>query len=89
MWYNEHMKQIITLLVIVGFILTGCASTQTGSLDQTCAEAGGELREFSNSCVDSCELERNAAAISCAAVLTQGCDCGPDRCWNGNTCENN
>lgn len=60
------------------------------SQDQVqCEQAGGEWKEFPNSCVDSCDLARNPEAISCAFALTQGCECGPLECWNGNTCERN
>jgi len=51
--------------------------------------AGGEWKEFSNGCVDSCDLARNPEIISCTQALTNGCDCGPDRCWNGESCEDN
>ncbi len=53
---------------------------------QACEEVGGVWREFANSCVDSCEYNRNPEIISCAQVLTMGCDCGENRCWNGDTC---
>jgi len=54
-----------------------------------CFRADGEWKEFSNGCVDSCDLARNPETILCTAALTDGCDCGPDRCWNGQSCEDN
>ena len=68
---------------------TGCAKNEVENNGNECLNSGGEMREFQNSCVDSCDLERNAAAISCAFEVTEGCDCGPDNCWNGNSCESN
>lgn len=51
-----------------------------------CAKSGGTWRQFSNSCADSCHAARNPD-IMCAQVITMGCDCGEDMCWNGYTCE--
>ncbi len=51
-----------------------------------CKNAGGEWRQFSDACVDSCESQRRED-IACAQVLTSSCDCGEGRCWNGVTCE--
>ena len=53
-----------------------------------CVEAGGSWTSFSSACVDSCYHERNKP-VPCLAVLTPGCDCGQDKCWNGGSCELN
>ena len=57
--------------------------------ESTCVLAGGTWNTFSNGCVDSCDLERNPESILCTQTITDGCDCGPDRCWNGQSCETN
>lgn len=59
--------------------------------DEKCVVNGGTWKEFSNGCVDSCELERNAAAILCTQSFTYGCDCGNDMCWDASEerCEDN
>lgn len=62
-------------------------SQQQRNQQQLCQEAGGTWREFPNACVDSCGSARNSEAIACAQVLTDGCDCGEDKCWNGRGCE--
>tara|TARA_Y100000310_G_C20658422_1_gene803282 strand:+ start:1795 stop:2073 length:279 start_codon:yes stop_codon:yes gene_type:complete len=56
---------------------------------QECKRVGGVWREFNNGCVDSCSLERRPKEIACTQAFTNGCDCGEDKCWNGETCEKN
>lgn len=55
-----------------------------------CYNSGGTWASFSNGCVDSCEKARNPS-ILCTQAFTDGCDCGPDKCWNFDTkqCELN
>ena len=55
---------------------------------EECVRLGLEWRVFNNGCVDSCFAERTPS-VSCTLALEYGCDCGPDKCWNGVTCENN
>lgn len=62
-----------------------------GPLDELTAEMnceanlGGEWREFSNGCVDSCDYQRNPGDILCTQAFTFGCDCGPGNCLDLNT----
>lgn len=58
----------------------------TSSLPQTCSDSGGTWKDFPNSCVDSCALAANPGGIACLDVITQGCDCGPAKCWDGKGC---
>ncbi|MFP4111921.1 MAG: hypothetical protein ACLFUO_02900 [Candidatus Woesearchaeota archaeon] len=51
-----------------------------------CEDAGGNWELMPNSCVDSCEYNRNPDSIICAQALTYGCNCGEGMCWNGNDC---
>lgn len=53
-----------------------------------CSASGGTWETFPNSCVDSCEKAADPG-LMCLTVLTDGCNCGPDRCWDGDTCVNN
>lgn len=59
------------------------------SLKEKCEQAGAEYRQFPNTCVDNCAYIRNKGSMFCGQALTMGCDCGPDRCWNGEGCEAN
>jgi len=56
---------------------------------ELCEAAGGEWKEFGDGCVDNCDYVRNSDSTGCITVLTYGCDCGEDKCWNGNSCEDN
>ena len=55
---------------------------------QVCQAAGAAYEEFPNGCRDTCEYARNPG-LMCTQALTSGCDCGPDQCWNGTSCEPN
>ncbi len=55
----------------------------------TCETAGGTWKTFNNGCVDSCDYARNPSEIICTQAITEGCDCGEDMCWNGESCEAN
>ena len=56
---------------------------------ENCEALGGTWKEFPNGCVDSCEKARNPSGVFCTQAFTFGCDCGIDKCWNGEICENN
>ncbi len=53
-----------------------------------CESQGAAYLSFTNSCRDSCDYARKKVA-SCSTVLTTGCDCGPDKCWDGFECTPN
>ena len=80
----KHYIKIMLILVVFGFIfMSGCSKEKLN-----CTNSGGKWTGFSNSCVDSCDYVRGYVQI-CGQILTQGCDCGSDMCWNGNSCEKN
>lgn len=56
-----------------------------------CQTSEGTWKQFTNGCVDSCELARQDAdnPIICTQATTMGCDCGENECWNGEACEAN
>lgn len=76
-------KVLLTLLLIGIIFLSGCSQEKFG-----CIKSGGKWRGFSNTCVDSCEYIKNEIQV-CGQILTQGCDCGLEMCWNGISCEPN
>lgn len=80
---------IIVVLVVSGYSFYSFNGEEPAdnSEDGACLDSGGTWREFSNGCVDSCDLARNVETIFCAQVFTFGCDCGSDECWNGESCE--
>ena len=69
----------------------GVGDAQGGpSADQLkCMNAGGTWKTFSNGCADSCDYARNRRRVACTQAITEGCDCGTDKCWTGTACELN
>lgn len=55
--------------------------------EEICIGVGGSWSYFPNTCVDSCDKARSKEPVLCGQAFTWGCDCGPDKCWNGETCE--
>lgn len=61
---------------------------ESNSDEEICLDNGGvEWKEFSNSCADNCSQYTQEQL--CSQLITYGCDCGPDSCWNGTQCINN
>mgnify|MGYP001577225911 CR=1 FL=1 len=58
--------------------------TETSRLQ--CQNAGGEWRLFNEGCVDSCI---DKSKISCTMAITEGCDCGPVKCYENLKCIDN
>lgn len=57
-----------------------------------CQSAGGIYKTFPTTCADSCEFVRKVKKglnVFCGEAMTDSCDCGPDKCWNGISCEPN
>lgn len=84
--YAETLNLAVQLTVPTGleYEITG----STGSDTQTaCKNSGGTWKEFPNSCADNCWSLVSEQA--CLDVLTDSCDCGATKCWNGTTCANN
>ena len=91
------MRRTILLVVLLA---TACAQTPTGDvtigdemtdkvLDEPqleCDRVGGDWKQFPDTCADTCSYQRGETDY-CAMVLTDNCYCGPQRCWNGQTCE--
>jgi hypothetical protein len=51
-----------------------------------CQRVDGEWTTFSNGCVDSCEIAKDKNNTACTMALTDGCECGTSKCWDGKTC---
>lgn len=78
---------ILMILLLVGILLvSGCTEIQKDRLN--CIKSGGKWKGFSNTCVDSCKYIRKEIQV-CGQRGTLGCDCGPEMCWNGTSCESN
>ena len=79
------------LVSIVGFVIAQNESSIILDEETACQDEGGTWKEFTNGCVDSCELARQDSdnPIMCTEAITMGCDCGESECWNGEACEDN
>lgn len=85
------LKKSTKIVLITGgmVIILFCIFNRSTSPEQKlCESQGGSLKQFSNGCVDSCDYQRNPEEIMCVQVLTYGCECGPDKCWEENQCIN-
>jgi hypothetical protein len=94
----EERSAIIAIVLVFIIVIAGIFFWQN-AIDMTkprsfpsqtpeyCESKGATYKGFTNGCMDSCEYARNPGA--CTTVLTSGCDCGPEKCWNGFECENN
>ncbi|MFW6282460.1 MAG: hypothetical protein ACOC1P_00200 [Minisyncoccales bacterium] len=69
-------------LILIDNLITKLRTNTNLTREDVCEAAGGEWREFSNACADKC----NTSDV-CAQALTYSCDCGPNMCWNGLTCQ--
>ncbi|MBD3354909.1 hypothetical protein GF361_02905 [Candidatus Woesearchaeota archaeon] len=75
------MKRLIAVICLIVVLISGCKMSR----EDICEKAGGKWKQMPNACVDSCESQRDG--MMCAQVLTEGCDCGQEMCWNGTGCE--
>ena len=80
---------VFLIVILFGYWMLKLNPEILEDSEQECLRVGGEWIEFNNGCVDSCDYRRNPVDISCIQVLTYGCECGKDKCWNGETCEDN
>lgn len=68
----------LLLIAVTILLLSSCSQVQTEQ--SICNEAGGEWKSMPDACVDMCDAE------ICAQVITDGCDCGHEKCWTGQEC---
>ena len=54
---------------------------------ELCLSGGADFKFFNTGCHDECYITRSKKPISCTQALSSGCDCGPEKCWNGTSCE--
>ena len=57
-------------------------------LERPCQAGGGEYRMYPSGgpfCHDECNKPPPGRFV-CTAASSAGCDCGPNRCWDGTSC---
>lgn len=79
----------VTFLGLAGYLSYSQPSqAQNTAQEDLCkADPLGNWQEFSNGCADSCEFVRNPQTTFCTQAFTYGCNCDPNSCWNGRSCE--
>jgi len=84
------MKKVLIFIVLALFLIS-IIGFALADEETDCQDSGGTWIQFTNGCVDSCELARQDSdnPIICTQATTMGCDCGEDECWNGEECERN
>ena len=85
---SKHL--LFKIFAILFFIISSQAFSQairSTTFDDrpACQEVRGVWRQFGNGCIDECNAKFDKFSI-CPQVLAYGCDCGRNRCWNGDTC---
>ncbi|MDP3966487.1 MAG: hypothetical protein Q8Q04_03070 [archaeon] len=74
---------LIVILYAVYFARPYLVNPNPG--EEVCLSDGGEWKEFSDSCANTCSYERGGDRY-CAQVLTFSCECGSGNCWDGKNC---
>jgi len=85
---SKHL--LFKIFAILLFIISSQAFSQavrftTFDDRPVCEEVRGVWRQFGDGCIDECSAKFDKFSI-CPQVLAYGCDCGRNRCWNGDTC---
>ncbi len=89
-FFKKPKHLLFKIFAILFFIISSQAFSQTirsTTFDDrpACEEVRGVWRQFGNGCIDECSAKFDKFSI-CPQVLAYGCDCGRNRCWNGDTC---
>jgi len=83
------MKKIFFTYLFLAFLQfdSFAQNMRETTFDQrpACEEVSGVWREFGNSCANKCMSKLDRFSI-CSQVITNACDCGKGRCWDGETC---
>ncbi len=81
-------KNILAFIVLLCFINNVFANNRPTTFDDRsyCEKSQGVWREFGNGCIDNCLKKIDPYNIVCTSALTYGCECGKNRCWNGEKC---
>ena len=87
-------KDILLFSIMTMIIITGCAKNTSDVVDRNyphqtkelCEAGGATWKMFNTGCHDECYNIRSTDPVKCTLAFSEGCDCGPDKCWDGQTC---
>lgn len=81
------MKLLLTAILLI-LVVSDLAWSRTYWVDNksVCENSRGTWREYGNSCANNCQsqVQNNV----CTMGLLYTCDCGANRCWDGDKCAN-
>jgi len=80
-----QIRIIIAIFAAFICIISSQYSFATDNNQLLCTNNDGEWKEFGSGCRGNCLLRRFPEHIGCAAVMSQGCECGKDKCWSDDT----
>ncbi len=80
-------KLVLVLLLTLTSRVAWAEFARSTTFDdrEVCVKERGVWREYGNSLADNCEAKMDRFAIA-SQVVTFSCDCGKNRCWNGEHC---
>ena len=87
----SHLKKkylVVLFFIILLIIIFVQRNHNEISTINKCVKSGGEWTTLLTTCVDWCSFIRGETPV-CGQAFTWGCDCGPDECWDGESCELN
>ena len=81
---NRILKySIIGIISLIAFIVLYSLISPV-VIHWDCYTAGGKWTMCGSGCGDSCESLK--IDTLCPMMMMPCCDCGPDKCWDGNKC---
>lgn len=81
------MKYKVIILFLALIFIIGCSNqNQIETEEEKCNKEKGEWKTFPTPCsTDECKWILEPAEM-CIQVIAESCDCGIDKCWNGEKC---
>ena len=75
---------ILSLIILLFIIIAITTIHESWPDNYKCWKGGGSWEGYPDGCHDECYYLSNPRI--CTEAFSVGCDCGPDKCWNGNKC---
>jgi len=78
------MRKLLFLTILIISSFNASARDAWVDKKEICAKTMGNWRLFNNDCSDSCESTFSLPV--CTSILLYNCDCGENRCFDGDKC---
>ncbi len=83
--YSVLALTIMTFLIAPTYVMAVGLSKEYIEYQKKCWAAKATWALLPTTCEDLCRDEDDETI--CKYDFTWGCDCGPNKCWNGSTCQ--